>query len=104
MHREGCLGQLKLDGVMENKKKKEPAHIIPMGRIKAKIWENRDKKTGSAWFNTEIVRLYKEDEEWQESTQFGVNDLPLIAKAADFAFQWILGQKDEKDQSREDDE
>ena len=75
-------------------KKKEPVHVIPMGRIKAKIWENRDKKNGGAWFNTEIVRIYKDDgEQWQESTQFSVNDLPLVAKAADYAFQWIYDHK-----------
>ena len=88
-------------------KKREPAHTILIGRIKAKIWENRDKRNGGTWFNTEIVRIYKEDDKWQESTQFGVNDLPLVTKAADLAFAWIYDQRQtngrEDHDSRDDD-
>jgi hypothetical protein len=89
-------------------KKKEPANTIKIGRIKAKIWENRDKRNGGTWFNTEIVRIYKEDDKWQESTQFGVNDLPLVTKAADLAFAWIYDQRKasdrEEDREPRDDE
>lgn len=82
-------------------KKKEPAKTYLIGRIKAKIWENRDKRNGGVWFNTEIVRIYKEDDKWQESTQFGVNDLPLVEKAAALAFAWIYDHKPTSD--REED-
>lgn len=72
--------------------KNGPAKTFLLGRIKAKIWVNRSQEYG-AWFNTEIVRLYEKEGETKESTQFGRNDLPLVSKAADLAFAWILEQE-----------
>lgn len=72
--------------------KNGPVKTFLLGRIKAKIWANRSQEHG-AWFNTEIVRLYEKDGETKESTQFGRNDLPLVSKAGDLAFAWILEQE-----------
>ena len=72
--------------------KKEPAHKFRMGRIKVTIWNNQSKK-GEAWFKVEIVRIWLEADEWQESTKFGRDDLPLVAKAADMAYAWIWTQE-----------
>lgn len=71
-----------------------PVKTVSLGRIKAKIWANRSQNNG-VWFNTEIVRVYKDKEgdNFKESTQFGRNDLPLVSKAADMAFAWILEQE-----------
>ncbi len=71
--------------------KKEPAKKFRLGRIKVAIWENQTKK-GEVWFNIEITRSYKEGDEWQESTKFGRDDLPIVAKAADMAYAWIWEQ------------
>ncbi len=69
-----------------------PVKTYMLGRIKAKIWANRSKED-EVWFNVEIVRVYKEGDKFKESTQFGRNDLPLVAKAADYAFLWLHEQK-----------
>jgi hypothetical protein len=38
-----------------------------------------------------LSRLYKpEGEDWQDSTSFGRDDLPLVAKVADMAHTWIF--------------
>jgi hypothetical protein len=72
--------------------KKEPTHRFRLGRIKVAIWANQSKK-GEAWFNVEIVRSYLEGDAWQESTKFGRDDLPIVAKAADMAYAWIWAQQ-----------
>jgi len=71
--------------------KKEPAKKFRLGRIKVTIWPN-SAKNGEVWFNVEIVRSYKDGDEWQESTKFGRDDLPVVAKAADMAYAWIWEQ------------
>lgn len=71
--------------------KREPVHKFRLGRIKVAIWSNLNKK-GETWFNVEIVRLFMENEQWQETTNFGRDDLPIVAKAADMAYAWICSQ------------
>lgn len=39
-----------------------------------------------------IVRLYKNGDTWVESTRFGRDDLPLVAKVSDLAHSWIYQQ------------
>jgi hypothetical protein len=66
---------------------KRPAHEIRFGFVKAAIWENQTK--GGLQFKVTIVRLFKDGDAWRESTRFGRDDLPLVAKAADLAHTWI---------------
>lgn len=66
---------------------KSPAHEIRFGFVKATIWENQ-LKTG-VQYKVTLVRLFKDGHTWRESTRFGRDDLPLIAKAADLAHTWI---------------
>ena len=71
--------------------KTKPVHEVRMGRVRAAIWEN-DTKNGSM-HNVTLTRLYKDDnDEWQDSTSFGRDDLPLLAKVADQAHSWIFSQ------------
>lgn len=72
--------------------KKEPVHKFRLGRIKVAIWKNWTSK-GVVWFNVEIVRSWLEGDEWQKSTRFGRDDLPIVAKAADMAYAWIWAQQ-----------
>ncbi|WP_339888901.1 hypothetical protein [Rhodopirellula europaea] len=70
-------------------KSKKPAHEIRMGRIKAVIWEN-DTENGVR-HNVSICRIYKDDAgHWKDSSSFGRDDLPLIAKVSDLAHSWIF--------------
>jgi hypothetical protein len=70
--------------------KQKPVHEIRLGRIKATIWEN-DTDNGTR-YNVAVSRLYKDGDEWKQTTSFGRDDLPLVAKVADLAHTWIYEQ------------
>ena len=70
---------------------KKPVHEVRMGRVRAAVWEN-ETKNGSM-HNVTLSRLYKDDNDnWADSTSFGRDDLPLLAKVADQAHTWIFEQ------------
>jgi hypothetical protein len=66
---------------------KKPVHEIRMGRIKAAIWEN--STDNGVRHNVTVTRLYKDGDAWKDSTSFGRDDLPLVAKVVDKAHSWI---------------
>ena len=72
---------------------KKPVHEIRLGRIKVAIWEN-ETENGSR-HNVSIVRLYKDGDQWKDSTSFGRDDLLLVAKIADLAHSWIIARGQE---------
>jgi hypothetical protein len=74
----------------KDKAKAKPVHEIRLGRIKAAIWEN-ETQNGSV-YNVTIVRLYKDGSHWKDSSSFGRDDLPLLAKVADKVHSWIFDQ------------
>ena len=61
-----------------------------MGRIRAAIWQNQTD-TGVR-HNVTITRLYKDGDDWKDTTSFGRDDLPLVAKVCDLAHSWIYSQ------------
>jgi len=67
----------------------KPAHEVRMGRIRAAIWEN--ETANGTRHNVTISRLYKDGDEWKDSTSFGRDDLPLVEKVASLAHAWIYG-------------
>ena len=70
--------------------KQKPAHEIRFGRIKATIWAN-ETDSGTR-HNVSISRLFKDGDEWKQTTSFGRDDLPLMAKVVDMAHLWIYEQ------------
>ena len=74
--------------------KTRPVHEVRLGRIRAAIWEN-NTETGVR-HNVTITRLYKEGNDWKDSTSFGRDDLPLVAKVCDLAHTWIFEQAAER--------
>lgn len=66
---------------------KKPAKVIRFGMIKASVWENQTRH--GQRHNVTLTRLYKNGDLWKESTHFGRDDLPLLAKAVDLAHTWI---------------
>lgn len=68
-----------------------PIHEIRFGRVKICVWEN-DTANGVR-HNFTVSRLYKDEEEWKESSSFGRDDLPLLCKVADMAHTWSFEQK-----------
>jgi hypothetical protein len=69
---------------------KEPVQEIRMGLIKATIWEN--ETASGPRYSVAVARLYRNGDRWVESTRFGRDDLPLLAKVVDFAHTWIFTQ------------
>ena len=69
--------------------KKRPTHEIKLGRIRAAIWANESKQD-KLRFNVSVTRLYKENDEWKDTSYFGRDDLPIVNKAIDMAYGWIL--------------
>ncbi len=82
----------------QQKEKVKPVHEIRLGRIKAAIWENETQN--GTMFNVTISRLWKDGSQWRDSTSFGRDDLPLVAKVADFAHTWILTQNQDRNGSQ----
>lgn len=64
-----------------------PVHEVRLGRIKAAIWANATEN--GTRHNVTIARLYKDGDDWKDSTSFGREDLPLVAKVADMAHTWV---------------
>lgn len=73
---------------MATKQVVRPTHEIRLGRVKAAIWEN-ETQHGSR-HNVTVSRLYRDGEQWKDSTSFGRDDLPLVAKVVDQAHSWIF--------------
>jgi hypothetical protein len=71
---------------MENDKKR-PVEEIRIGRIRAAIWENQTEQ--GVRHNVTVSRLYKDGNDWKDTTSFGREDLLLVAKVVDQAHTWI---------------
>ena len=77
-----------------------PAHTIRFGLIKGSVWRNQTR-AGDRYTIT-VVRLFKNGDRWTESTRFGRDDLPLVAKICDLAHTWVFqnsGQPESDKQS-----
>ena len=73
---------------MSTATKARPVHELRMGRIRAAIWAN-ETQNGTR-HNVTVSRIYKDGDDWKDSTSFGRDDLPLVAKVADLAHSWIF--------------
>lgn len=73
---------------------KRPVHEIRIGRIRAAIWQN-ETENGTR-HNVTLSRLYKDGDDWKDSTSFGRDDMPLVAKVCDRAHSWIFEQAAER--------
>ncbi len=69
--------------------KNKPIDEIRIGNLKAAIWENETKSSGTM-INVTFERLYKTDEGWKSSGSYGRDDLLVLAKLADRAHTAII--------------
>lgn len=76
------------------KAKVKPVHEIRLGRIKATIWANQTDN--GIRHNVNLTRLYKEGDDWKDSSSFGRDDLPLVVKVADLVHSWIFQKTQEQ--------
>ena len=80
--------------------KLKPAYEIRLGRIRATIWANNSDDNRNVWFNVSLTRLYKDGDQWKDSSTFRRDDLPIVAKVMDMAYAWIWGQEVPADPDR----
>lgn len=78
----------------KHQSKKRPVEEIRIGRVRAAIWENETEN--GTFYNVTLSRLYKDGNEWKDSSSFGRDDLPLVAKVCDQVHTWIFEQAAEK--------
>lgn len=71
--------------------KKRPIHEIRLGRVRAAIWEN-DGDGDRVHRGVTFSRLYKDGDQWRDSTSFGRQDLLLLGKVADLAHTFLSQQ------------
>jgi hypothetical protein len=69
----------------------KPIQEIKKGSVRAAIWQNT-LEDGRVMYSVTFSRLYKEDGAWRDSASFGRNELPLVARTADAALDWIHAQ------------
>jgi len=81
---------------------KRPVHEVRMGRVRAAIWEN-DTQNGTR-HNVTFTRLYRDGDKWKDSSSFGRDDLPLLAKVADRVHTWIYQQSQTQSRPQAPDE
>ena len=74
-----------------NTTKKKPFHSLKVGMVKAAIWRN--ETPFGPRFNTTFSRVYRKDDQWHVSDSFGRDDLLSLAKLADLAHSFIVGQE-----------
>ena len=72
-----------------------PAAKVRLGRIQASIWENASEK--GPYYTVTLDRRYTDAEgNWQSTQSFKLDDLLLLAKAADKAHDEIIRLRREK--------
>jgi hypothetical protein len=77
--------------------KKRPVKEIRIGRVRAAVWENETENV--TFYNVTLSRLYKDGNEWKDSSSFGRDDMPLVAKVCDQVHTWIFEQATEKSEA-----
>jgi hypothetical protein len=81
--------------------KAAPAHKVRVGSAVATVWPNESENGGGPWYNTTLVRVYKNDkDEYVESTSYAENQLLELIAAAQMAHQWIV-ERHAKDRAEE---
>jgi hypothetical protein len=66
----------------------KPKLEIRRGLIKVRIWQRRSKKGGG--YSLSVVRLFRNGDQWKESTRLGCDDIPLARLVLDEAYAWML--------------
>jgi hypothetical protein len=72
--------------------KQKPAKTFKLGRTKAAIWANQSEGR-DVWFNVTVVRLYKDGDQWKDTSAFRRDDLPMVRMVVDMAYAWIWEQE-----------
>jgi len=66
----------------------KPHHEIRRGLVKVRIWQRSSKK--GVRYSLTVVRLFRNGDQWKESTRLGRDDIPIVRLVLDEAYSWIL--------------
>ena len=66
----------------------KPAWEIRRGLIKVRVWQRRSKN--GVRYSLSVVRLFRNGDQWKESTRLGRDDIPLVRLVLDEAHRWML--------------
>ncbi len=72
----------------------KPIFEIRRGLIKVRIWQRKSKN--GVRLSLTVVRLFRNGDQWKESTRLGRDDIPLVRLLLDKAHTWILNQGGEQ--------
>lgn len=76
--------------------KTKPVISFRSGKIKASVWCEK-VQSGEIEFNqysVAIIKSYKKDGAWHDTTSFFVEDLPRLRLLADEAYKYIVFKKE----------
>lgn len=76
-----------------------PFQVIRRGLLKAVVWEN--PTANGAMFSTQLVRVYKDGDDWKETHSLNREDLLHAAKLLDAA-DTIIHREEEKRREQAD--
>lgn len=71
----------------------KPIVEIRRGFIKVCIRQRKPTSNG-ARYSLRIVRLFRNGDQWKESSRLGRDDLPLVRLVLDEAYSWMLTNGD----------
>lgn len=94
-------GNKHLMEVINMAENKKPIHKIKCGAITATIWENDAEKDGKKFKSNsvEIVKNYMKDEnKWDKTSYFNINELPKAALAAQKAYEFLSCVENSKEE------
>lgn len=69
----------------------KPTLELRHGLIKVRVWRRKSKRGG---YSATVVRLYRNGDEWKESSRLGRDDIPVARLVLDEAYQWMLTNED----------
>jgi hypothetical protein len=67
---------------------RKPHHEIRRGLIVVRIWLS--KKGSRERYSLAVVRLFRNGDQWKESSRLGPDDIPLVRLVLDEAHSWVL--------------
>lgn len=72
---------------------KGPVYEKRVGNVRGSVWAN--EKDGRVYYNTSLVRRYKDNDEWREVASFnGTVDIVAAQEVLRYCLQFIHQQED----------
>jgi hypothetical protein len=93
------MAQATRNPIKSSQSANRPVHTIRYGPVHAAIWRNVVDSGNSSrpLYNVTFSRSYKDGQTWKDSGSFGLDDLLVLAKAANEAHSFIHGLRLKRD-------